>query len=172
MNERIRELRKELKLNQTEFGKAIGLTQKPVSEMEQGGTVTERNFNAICKAFDVNPEWLRYGVGEMFLETREAIIREVAEEYKLTSSETALVRAFLELEPEDRAGVLKFAEEFSRKLAAEMGVELPAPQRQKPDSELTRAEKHALLDAELDAVESAARKRATLTLSAFTGTNG
>lgn len=150
MNERIRELRRRLKLNQTEFGARIGLTQKPVSEMEQGGNVTERNFNAICQTFNVNPEWLRDGVGEIFIETRETMIQDVAKEFELTEEETALVRTFLELTPEQRAGVMAFIKNFA---ATHIHAETPMPKH------ATAEQKREIMNKEMDA-EAAAEKKA------------
>lgn len=169
MNERIRELRKRKGLNQTEFGAKLGLSQRAVANMEsEGGTVTERNFDAICKAFNVNPEWLRHGVGEVFLETRESLLQSVVAEFDLTEGEAALMKTFLELPAEYRAGVLKWAENFARTMAAQLNVDYPLREEmsRKPDSELTRAEKHAMLDKEFDEAE----KRKTLLVS--TGTSG
>jgi transcriptional regulator with XRE-family HTH domain len=70
INNRIRRLRKELKLSQCEFGKKIGLKQNAISYMENPNTtVTEQNIKAICSVFCVNETWLRDGIGEAFLET-------------------------------------------------------------------------------------------------------
>ena len=165
MNERIKELRKKLDLNQTEFGAKIGLSQRAIAAMEQGGTVTARNFDAICQAWRVNPEWLRNGVGKIFIETREAMIQSVAEEFGLEDDETALIRTFLTLTPEQRAGVMAFITNF----AANMHVQRQESVKQ--DSDKTREEFHAELDAELDARDSAC-KRGIPTLFPSTGTSG
>lgn len=156
MNERIRELRKHLGINQTEFGEKIGLTQKPVSEMERdGGTVTNRNFNAICKAFSVNPDWLRTGQGEMFLETREALIKSVAEEYELLPEEIRLLRMYLDLPHEYRVGALNFIKNFAAMLEGAQS-----------QSEFDQARY------ELDRAEESAKKMAEgRTSSASIGTN-
>ncbi len=69
MNTRIRELRKALDLSQREFADRIGLKQNAISYMEKGGsTVTEQNIKVICSQFSVNENWLRTGVGDMFVE--------------------------------------------------------------------------------------------------------
>lgn len=68
MNERLRELRKTLKLTQKEFGEKIGVTNFTISDIEKGKlSLTERNLNLICERFNVNKEWLKNGTGEMFL---------------------------------------------------------------------------------------------------------
>ncbi len=68
MYKRIKEIRKELKLSQEDFGKKIGLSQSTLAMIEVG----KRNFNdkhikLICSTFNVNEQWLRTGIGDMFL---------------------------------------------------------------------------------------------------------
>ena len=175
MKDRIKHLRKEvLKLSQTEFGKKIGLSPQGVAEIEKGRNVlTDRNFDAICKAYSVNPEWLRNGEGEIFLETREALIQSVADEFELDAMEIALVRSFLKLPAEHRQGVLAWAKNFAATLAAQMGIEYPAPEeiQRVPDDEKNIDEMREVMNREFDAME-AARKRGISTSSAFTGING
>lgn len=68
INSRIRELRKELGLNQAEFGKRIGLKNGAISWMEkEGNTVTDQNVQLICEKFHVRRSWLLEGEGEMFV---------------------------------------------------------------------------------------------------------
>lgn len=68
MNDRIRQLRRALGLNQREFAAAIGLRQSAVSHLEKkGSTVTEQNVKAICAQFGASEGWLRAGRGEMLL---------------------------------------------------------------------------------------------------------
>lgn len=71
MNKRVRELRKALGFSQKEFAERLGLKQNAISYMEkEGSTVTEHNIRAICAQFNVNEDWLRSGVGTMFLENK------------------------------------------------------------------------------------------------------
>lgn len=72
MNERIRLLRKELGLNQSDFGNKIGVKQGTVAGYESGArTPLDAVVSSICKEFDVNEEWLRTGEGEMFEQMTE-----------------------------------------------------------------------------------------------------
>lgn len=72
MNERIRELRKVLSLNQTEFGDRIGVKQTTIAGYERGARVPlDSVILSICREFNVNEEWLRTGVGKMFEELTE-----------------------------------------------------------------------------------------------------
>ena len=78
INERIRILRKSEQLNADgkmtaeKFAKRLGVGQSAISMIETGAnSVTEQMVTAICREFDVNPEWLRDGVGPMFKEPAE-----------------------------------------------------------------------------------------------------
>ncbi len=69
MEERIKLLRKELGLNQTDFGNRIGVKQSTITGYETGiRAPLDSVIISICREFDVNEEWLRYGKGEMFIE--------------------------------------------------------------------------------------------------------
>lgn len=67
MKDRIRLLRKELGLNQTDFGERIGVKQAAIAGYESGiRTPLDAVVTSICREFDVNEDWLRNGTGEMF----------------------------------------------------------------------------------------------------------
>ena len=67
MRHRLRAVRKALKLNQSEFGKKIGLAQTAISTLELGNNpITNKNVKLICVTFNINEQWLRAGEGEMF----------------------------------------------------------------------------------------------------------
>lgn len=67
MHERIRILRKQLGLNQTEFGARIGVKQTTIAGYERGAsTPLDAVIAAICREFGVSERWLRSGEGEMF----------------------------------------------------------------------------------------------------------
>lgn len=74
MNERIKKLRKEyLGLTLEKFGEKLGVKKSAVSLIEKGtNSVTEQMFKSICREFNVNPEWLRNGTGEVFIEMSKA----------------------------------------------------------------------------------------------------
>lgn len=69
MNERLKELRKLLRLSQEEFGKRIRITKASVSRLESGeNNPSDQTVMLVCREFDVNETWLRTGEGEMFKE--------------------------------------------------------------------------------------------------------
>lgn len=69
MKERIKELRKHLGMNQTEFGDRIGVKQGTVAGYENGlRTPLDTVISSICREFNVNENWLRTGEGAMLRE--------------------------------------------------------------------------------------------------------
>jgi transcriptional regulator with XRE-family HTH domain len=105
MNKRLRDVRKVLKLNQTEFATQIGIAQSGYSLIETGeNALTEQNIKLICLIFNVNETWLRTGKGEMF----DTISKPKNEEEK------NLVEMFRRLSPEMRAFVLRKIRELLR----------------------------------------------------------
>lgn len=67
VNERIRQIRKALSLTMEDFGSRLGVTKVSISMIESGKrNVTDQMFLAICREFNVNPDWLRDGIGEPF----------------------------------------------------------------------------------------------------------
>ena len=68
VNERIKQLRKILKLTQTEFGEQIGVKGNTITGYEKGiRNPTDAIILSICREFNVDEEWLRTGEGEMFV---------------------------------------------------------------------------------------------------------
>lgn len=62
MNTRLKKIRKDAGLNQTEFGNAIGATQAMVSDYETGRVIPDASKRMlICEKFNVNLDWLECG---------------------------------------------------------------------------------------------------------------
>ena len=84
MNERIKELRKELGLTLEKFGGRLGVGKNAISRIEtRKSNVTDQMFKSICREFNVNDEWLRTGEGDMFnlpLDETAAIVADILDE--------------------------------------------------------------------------------------------
>lgn len=66
MKDRIKKIRNELGMSQEKFGNVIGLKKNSMSQIESGiNSPSEPTIKSICREFNVNEEWLRYGKGEM-----------------------------------------------------------------------------------------------------------
>jgi transcriptional regulator with XRE-family HTH domain len=68
INKRIRQVRQALNITQTDFSKAIYVSNGYTAEIENGHRVAnDRIIHLICLTFGVNEQWLKTGKGEMFL---------------------------------------------------------------------------------------------------------
>lgn len=89
MNERIKELREVLKLSGEKFGEKLGVGKTAISRLENGSNnVTSQMIKSICREFNVNEEWLKYGTGDMFNSAEDSIAECVGE--LLTTHDDAL----------------------------------------------------------------------------------
>ena len=70
MNERLIKLRKYLHITQQEFADRLNVSRSTVATYEVGkSNPSDAAISLICREFNVNEEWLREGIGEMFLPT-------------------------------------------------------------------------------------------------------
>lgn len=130
MQNRIKELRKSLGLNQTEFAKKLGIAPNTISSYE-GGTIVPSNsiIKSICREYGVNETWLRTGAGEMYRARSDA--QELGEliRTRLLDSpdefQVALVKTLLRLEPNGPA--LRRFREFCEAVLEEMKKQDPKP---------------------------------------------
>ena len=106
MNERLKQLRKALKLNQVDFGAKLSLTGSAISRYESGVNAMADNIVLlICREFDVNEEWLRYGTGSMFSQKNMDLIEQLSDKYNLGLYGRQLLETYLELSDSDKRAV-------------------------------------------------------------------
>jgi transcriptional regulator with XRE-family HTH domain len=102
VNERVREVRRALKLSQRAFAKAIYISNGHYADIELGNKPpNDRLIHLIATCFQVNKNWLLSGEGRMFNAATEQKLERV----------TAL---FSELYPEFQDFVLRQIEELIR----------------------------------------------------------
>ena len=105
MKNRIRDIRKAAGLNQTDFGKKVGVSISAVQKWESGeNVVSDAVIKLICREFAVNETWLRTGEGEMRIApTREAemaaLIRQLMAD-RPESFRSALITTLLRFDPD------------------------------------------------------------------------
>ncbi|MDR1218362.1 MAG: helix-turn-helix domain-containing protein [Treponema sp.] len=76
-NNRLKEVRIKLSINQGEFSKGLGISQAQLSAIEHGKqSLTDRNIKVVCMVYRVNEHWLRTGEGEMFAPLESKYIAE------------------------------------------------------------------------------------------------
>lgn len=69
MKERLKELRRALRLTQQEFADRLGISRGNIATYEtRDGIPGSSVVNLICREFNVNETWLRTGEGDMFIQ--------------------------------------------------------------------------------------------------------
>ena len=117
MNERIKKLRKELKLTQQEFSDKLHIKRNTLAKSEIGrNEPIDAVVALICKTYNVNEEWLRSGEGDMFLELPEedeeaAYVSELLEDsdndlYKLIKE---IMHTYHDLTPKSKEVIRDFS---------------------------------------------------------------
>ena len=107
INQRIRYLRKELKLSQGEFGEKIGLKHGAISRLEKSGnTVIDQNISLICNVFNVEEQWLRTGAGQMY---RDNLLNSSFSlgDQNLSPEKTKMIQTFLALPQEEQKIIMQ-----------------------------------------------------------------
>ena len=116
IQDRVKELRKQLKLSQEAFGEKLGVSKSVIVNIELNrAPMKELMFKHICRTFNVNPLWLEKGEGEVFLDTPNSILEDLTVEFDLSPTEKNIVTNYLRMSPEDRRKV----SELLRKLLGE-----------------------------------------------------
>lgn len=100
MKDRIRQIRKDINMNQTEFGAELGCTQAAITSYETGRVIPDKSIRLlICEKFNVNPVWLETGEG---LPYKEGLLPELAQALRnMPSVAAALERLLPKLTPDD-----------------------------------------------------------------------
>lgn len=107
--ERVRELRKFLNLTLEKFGKSLGVGKTAISKIENNERkLTEQMILSICREFRVNYFWLTEGKGDMFTDTPESVIDEIAEDYNLDAIDKKMLEKYLSLSKEERDVIKNF----------------------------------------------------------------
>lgn len=107
MNERLRNIRNSLELSQREFSDKINVGQSTLAMLENGQrNLKDIHISQICTAFDVNEEWLRTGVGEMFIRSDTFSLDEYAKKSDLSELETDIIKAYISLDSNVRQDIM------------------------------------------------------------------
>lgn len=140
INQRLKMLRKEMGLNQKDFGAKIGLGQGAVSWIEKdGNTVIDQNIRLICDTFNISENWLRNGEGSKeAANTKKDLLDEVRDTYKLNSTEEQIMRIYLQLDEHSRDIISGYVKKLATAITADADNAI-------------RKEAHRLLDKQLDA---------------------
>ena len=120
MNERIKEVRKKLGLNQTAFGERIGVTAAAISKLEIGErNVTEQMVLAICREFNVSENWLRTGNGggeAMFELHDDKELDALFHKYKMDNDSVDIITSYVKLRSDKRTALGGLIKEFAQSI--------------------------------------------------------
>lgn len=109
IGERIKQVRKVMKLTQADFAEKIGLKPTAVLMYEKGNrNVSEQSIVLICQAFSVNEEWLRTGEGEMFAAQETLAL----DDPTLDDLDRAILQSYIKMPPARRAFFKEWVKEM------------------------------------------------------------
>jgi len=163
LNERLKYIRNHFKLSQDEFGKKINVTRSHVSALEKSKrTITDRIINDICREFNVNEEWLRYGTGEMFAPTFNDKLDQLATEYNFSKLEYTFFSSYLKLDEKKREAVTEFLESIVKQSSEIFNDEITATTNTTSFEDFKKSELEAYaqeLEAEQKGITSSALEK-------------
>lgn len=108
MNERVKQLRKALGLSGEKFGERIGIKRNAISRIETGKNgLSEANIKSICREFNVNENWLRFGEGKMFTAIDEISIDELVSNNSVDDLEAEIIKTYFSLDKDVRKSALE-----------------------------------------------------------------
>lgn len=123
MNERIKALRKSLKISQDAFGRRIGISGASVSRLESGeNEPSPQTVAFICKEFGVSEEWLREGTGDMQKASSSEAER-LTKKYSFPDIVRKLLTVYEGMNYKQQEAVLEYAQRFIASLIVEEGIE-------------------------------------------------
>lgn len=73
INDRVKQIRLTLNMSQRDFSNKIGLSQGGYNDLEHSRcNVSKQNIILLCSVFNVNPQWLINGTGDMFKNSNQS----------------------------------------------------------------------------------------------------
>ena len=111
--DRLKQIRKEKGLNQTEFGKRVGVSRDVIKNIECRNVSPKDLFiDSICKEYHVIKKWLLTGEGDRYNESPEYIVEELSLEYKLDDYDKKIITAYLSLDENERKTIKKMIDKI------------------------------------------------------------
>lgn len=157
--ERVKEIRRSLKLTLEKFGERLGVGKTAISKIEKGeNNLSSQMMKAICNEYRVNYEYLESGVGEMFSDVPQTVVDELCEQYDLDDFDRIMLQEYLKMDEASRnvlktyirkiCGQISEVDDTQSKIDAEVEsyrqeLELEASQVEKSSASDTPAEKMA-----------------------------
>lgn len=103
INDRIKLIRESKNMSQSAFSKFLGMGHSTLGMIEVGKrNILDRHIKTICSLCNINEEWLRYGKGEMYVETKHDFISSIAKKFNFDKKDMEILTMYSELPPEYR----------------------------------------------------------------------
>ncbi len=119
INERIKQLRNNLKLSQTAFGEKIGVSRDVIKNIDNNLVEAKPlMIKHICEVFAVNREWLEHGTGEMFDESSPSIVDMLVEKYNLSDTARKILDVYITLDTDDKDAIDRFIQKVAETMEA------------------------------------------------------
>lgn len=102
--ERLKYIRKDLKMSQEKFGESLGVTRDVINNLERdrNKSSNEAMLRLICKTYNVNYFWLTEEDGEPYVRIPEIIIDTAVEKYELDKQDKKIIEEYVKLDPKVR----------------------------------------------------------------------
>lgn len=119
MRDRLKQVRKNNNLTQSDFAQRLGLKQNTIATYEMGRlTPSDRTISDICREFSISEAWLRYGEGKMLVQRSANDQLAILVNDLLAEPDTAFrkrfLQAMLELPTEDWNAVERFIQKLQQ----------------------------------------------------------
>lgn len=114
ISSRVKEVRKQKRLSQAAFGQQLGVSRDVINNIENNRVeLSEIMLKALCAEFAVNETWLRTGNGSAFVEDDNALLSQLAKQYRLDDLSKTILSAYANLDVSKRAAFNAFVREIS-----------------------------------------------------------
>ena len=117
MKDRIKAIRKENNLTQSEFGERIGVKGNTITNYENDmRNPSDAIIFSICREFNVNENWLRYGKGPKYKEN-DGSFTELLAELEDSDDEfiKSLIKVYMGLDEDSKKALRKIAAGMAEK---------------------------------------------------------
>lgn len=117
MKDRIKEIRKLNKMNQSDFGSKIGVKGNTIGNYELGlRNPSDAVIFSICREFGINEEWLRYGTEPMKKSPKSVLASYLA---NIATGDDDfiqdLIEVYMELDQTSKNALKKIADNMAEK---------------------------------------------------------
>lgn len=144
IGERIDFLIKEKEKNRSRFAERIGVSPAYITMLIGGkNEPSDLVITSICREYRVSEDWLRHGVGEMFIPSPSSTVEKLCEEYDLDDAARIVLEKFIELDPEEQKIIIGYMCDVVDAIRAK---------------EPTAEDYHAMLDEQIAKEKTAAEK--------------